>query len=515
LAIGLTKMQSIRVRLSLNYLIVLLLGMSLAGALVWLAVSELYVDTQRENLLAQAKLIAAGLQDSNLPTQPAEPYLQTSNVMPGFHTRLIGDSGAVIVGLPLSEEMVQLPLGEQDASIPPRDLLQRPEIDSALKGIPATSTRRVIGNQQVLYAAAPVQNSTGEITGIVYIATPLPSGGLPANIILQLLGAVIIAFVLALLAGGMLARKISAPLEELAGAATAVSKGDLKQSVSANTNISELYSVSQTFNEMAESLRQSDEAKKAFIADVTHELRTPLTVIKGTIETLEDGALDDLEGRTPLLTSMMRETDRLIRMVNDLLVLTRADAGALQLNLQTLDLTELARMRCENMSLLAARQHVELKVNSISASHLTGGLSPLNQQNPLDLDFPVKSGATHPFIIQADPDRISQVLDNLLNNAISHSPENSFITVTIKPTDGGIECLVRDQGTGIPAKSLPFIFDRFYRVETSRDRISGGTGLGLAIVRALVTAHGGKISAQNIEGGGTTITFWLKRTPTA
>ncbi len=84
---------------------------------------------------------------------------------------------------------------------------------------------------------------------------------------------------------------------------------------------------------MAESLRQSDEAKKAFIADVTHELRTPLTVIKGTIETLEDGALDDLEGRAPLLTSMMRETDRLIRMVNELLVLTRADAGALKLNI--------------------------------------------------------------------------------------------------------------------------------------------------------------------------------------
>jgi signal transduction histidine kinase len=277
--------------------------------------------------------------------------------------------------------------------------------------------------------------------------------------------------------------------------------------VPANSDISELHSVSQTFNEMTESLRQSDEAKKAFIADVTHELRTPLTVIKGTIETLEDGALDDLEGRDSLLTSMMRETDRLIRMVNELIVLTRADAGALQLNIQDLDLAELARMRCENMSRLAARQRVELKV--VSASHLTGEFSPLNPQNPLDLDFPVKSGATHPLIISADPDRLSQVLDNLLDNAIRHSPENSTITVAIKPKDDGVECSVSDQGKGIPAKNLPFIFERFYRVETSRDRISGGTGLGLAIARALVTAHGGKISAHSIEGGGTTITFWL------
>jgi len=476
-------MQTIRTRLSLNYLIVLLLGMSLAGALAWLAVSKLYMDTQRENLLAQARLIAAGLGDSMLPIQPAEPYLQTSNILPGIHTRLIGDSGAVVVGLPLSDELIQLPLAELDASIPPEELLQRPEIESALKGIPATATRRVVRNQQVLYAAAPVhaQRSTGEITGIVYIATPLPSGGLPVNIILQLLDAILVAILLAGMAGSVLARKITTPLEVLAEAAVAISKGDLKQKVPTNSDISELHSVSETFNEMTESLRQSDEAKKAFIADVTHELRTPLTVIKGTIETLEDGALDDLEGRGSLLTSMMRETDRLIRLVNELLVLTRADAGALQLNIQNLDLTELARMRCENMSRLAARQQVELKV--------------VGDSNP----------------VSADPDRLSQILDDLLDNAIRHSPEHSIVTVTIKPKDDGFECSVGDQGKGIPAKNLPFIFDRFYRVETSRDRISGGTGLGLAIARALVTAHGGKISAHSMEGEGTTITFWLPK----
>jgi signal transduction histidine kinase len=281
----------------------------------------------------------------------------------------------------------------------------------------------------------------------------------------------------------VLARKIAAPLEVLAEAAVAISKGDLTQNVPANSDISELHSVSQTFNEMTESLCQSDEAKKAFIADVTHELRTPLTVIKGTIETLEDGALDDLEGRGSLLTSMMRETDRLIRMVNELLVLTRADAGALQLNIQDLDLTELARLRCENMSRLAARQRVELKV--------------VGDSN----------------VVSADPDRLSQILDNLLDNAIRHSPENSTITIIIEPKDEGVECSVSDQGKGIPSKSLPFIFDRFYRVETSRDRISGGTGLGLAIARALITAHGGEISAHSIEGGGTTISFWLRTYP--
>lgn len=478
-------MQTMRARLSANYFIVLTVGMVLAGLLVWVAVSELYTNTQRENLQAQAELIAAGLQDTTLPTQSVEPYLQTSNILPGIHTRLIGESGAVIVGLPLSDEMIQLPTVEQAASISPHELIQRPEIASALNGTSATAIRRVVRNQRVLYAAAPVRNSNGQFTGIVYIATPLPPGGLPTNMIFQLLGAILIAILLAGIAGWALARKIAAPLENLASAASAVSEGDLTQAVSTNTDISELRSLSQTFNAMVENLRQSDETKKAFIADVTHELRTPLTVIKGTIETLEDGALDDLEGRSSLLASMMRETDRLIRMVNDLLVLTRADAGSLQLNLQELDLTELARMRCETMSVMATRQQVELKV--VGDSHL----------------------------VAVDPDRISQVLNNLLDNAIRHSPVNSAVIVTIRSMDADVECSVSDSGVGIPARHLPFLFDRFYRVEASRDRLSGGTGLGLAIARALVSAHGGHISAQSIEGEGTTITFWLKCFPTA
>lgn len=472
-------MRSIRTRLLLNYLFVLILGMSLAGLLVWLAVSDLYIKTQRENLLAQAKLIAAGLQDSSLPTEPTQPYSQMANVMPGVHTRLIGDSGAVVMGLPLPNEMIQLTEAEGFASIPPSELIQRPEIESALKGTPSTAVRNVIGNQRVLYAAAPVQNSNGEINGIVYIATPLPSAGLPLNIILQLLGAVVAAVLIAVFAGRLLARKISTPLEDLAGAAQAVSKGDLERAVSLNSDISEFQSVGQTFNEMVVNLRQSDETKKAFIADVTHELRTPLTVIKGTIETLEDGALDDLEGRSSLLTSMMRETDRLIRMVNELLVLTRADAGSLNLNIQEVDLTELAQMRCESMRLMASRQNVELKVN--------GGVQ----------------------FVSADPDRLSQVLDNLLANAIRHSPRNSSVTVDVQLNMDKVECSVSDSGEGIPEKHLSFIFDRFYRVESSRDRLSGGSGLGLAIARSLITAHGGNIFARSAEGKGTVITFWL------
>jgi two-component system sensor histidine kinase BaeS len=481
-------MQTIRARLSLNYLLVLALGMTLAGALAWLAVERLYINAQRENLLAQARLIATALQGATLSIESVQPYSQTANVAPGIHTRLLSEGGAVVVGLPPSDAFTQMPAAEQYASIPTSELIRRPEIDSALKGTPATALRRVLGNQRVLYAAAPVYADNGGIIGIVYIAAPLPPAGLPTDIILQLLGAIILAVLLATLTGGWLARQIAHPLEGLARAATVISKGDLKQRVETESNIRELHSLKQTFNEMAESLRQSDEAKKSFIADVTHELRTPLTVIKGTIETLEDGALDDAEGRGPLLASMGRETDRLIRMVNELLVLTRADAGSLQLNMQRLNLAELARVRCDVFSGLAARRGIELECRS---------------------EYPPTGTSHSDLLVHADPDRLSQVLDNLLDNAIRHSPENSTITITIKPADGGVECSVSDPGTGIPAEHLPFIFERFYRVDSSRNRKDGSTGLGLAIARALVNAQGGHIAAQSIEGNGTTISFWL------
>lgn len=476
-------MQTIRTRLSLNTLLVLAFGMALAAALAWQAVSILYITTQRDNLLAQAKLIATALQGTTTLPDNSIPYSQTSNIAPGIHTRLLTDGGAVVVELPLSDETVQLPPAEKNASILTSDLLLRPEIDSALKGTPATAIRIVLDNQRVLYAAAPIYAEDGRIIGLVYIATPLPAAGLPTNIIVQLIGILLIAVILASLAGRYLAQQISRPLESLANAATTIANGDLKVHAPIDSNIIELQRLGQTFNTMTESLRQSDETKKAFIADVTHELRTPLTVIKGTIETLEDGALDDVEGRGPLLVSMQRETDRLIRLVNELLVLTRADAGSLQLKIQSLDLIALANERCKFLSPFATREGVKLKIST--------------------------SGLDVELRILADADRMAQVIDNLLDNAIRHSPADSAVTITIEEKDNGLECSIADEGTGIPAEHLPFIFERFYRVDKSRTRKDGGTGLGLAIARALIHAQNGHILANSIEGKGTTITFWL------
>jgi signal transduction histidine kinase len=473
----------IRTRLTLTTLTVLLIGMGLAAILSWLAVERLFLDTQRENLLSQARLGAAALQGRPIPVS-GEPYTQTANALPGIHTHLLTEQDAIILPPPQAGDAASLRVPSLEyRDIYTESLYTRSEIDSALNGIPATAIHRVDG-RRVLYAAAPIYSETGQISGIVYIASPLAPSGLPVSVVLQLLGALLVAIVLAFAAGTLLARRIARPLEQLAQAARSVAAGNLMQQVPIDKEIKELHSLGESFNYMTGSLQKSDETKNVFIANVTHELRTPLTVIKGTIETLEDGALDDTEGRGPLLISMQRESERLIRLVNELLVLTRADAGALQLDLRALDLAELARARCEGLSRLAALRGIDL---TIEAREQAG--------------------------VRGDSDRLAQVLDNILDNAIRHSPKNSSISILIEKEGREMRCSVSDRGVGIAPKHLPFIFDRFYRADASRNRQTGGTGLGLAIVRALITAQGGRVAAESEPGAGATITFWLPTGP--
>ncbi len=474
----------LRLRLTFSHLLVSLIGMILAGTLAWTAVENLYISTQRDNLLSQASLTALALEGSDLPSFSQQPYSQTTNVSPGIHKRLLSESGAVIIGVPLpeGEDPIQVPPSLDPGFVPAEDLVSRPEIQEALSGQASTAVRRIktLDGQRVLYAAAPVWGPDNQVTNLVYLATPLPPRGLPGDLILKLTGAILAGGIFASLIGILLARTFSRPLEDLDRAAGAVSQGCLDQQVPAHSSIRELATLGQSFNQMTESLQRSDELKNAFIADVTHELRTPLTVLKGTVETLEDGALDDREGRTKLLGSMKRETERLIRLVNQLLVLARMDAGALMLDLRELDLEDLVRERAANLTPLAAQKQVGITIQG-QGKHL-------------------------PKII-ADRSRTAQVIDNLLDNALRYAPPGSEVTVQLEVQQGWITCSIEDTGPGITSAELPKIFDRFYRVEPSRDRTSGGSGLGLSIAKALVEAQGGTIHASSQVGKGTRLTF--------
>jgi signal transduction histidine kinase len=487
--------QSLRTRLALSYLVVILMSMGIVAPLAWQVVEGLYLNTQSTSLLAQAQLVASAL-SAQAPEGAAGPYLQTSNLAPGIHTRVIDPQGGAVIDLQsptLPQASLQLPQLAQNAAgvVNPEELMNRPEIAQARQGKPETAIRSLegAGGKRVLYAAAPVLAGDGSVVQIVYLATPLPDtslSALPEALRWGLLGVLLGAVLLAGGAGLLLARRIARPLANLADAAKAVAEGDLAQQVPEGASIRELDVLGRAFNHMTASLRQSDQAKTAFISDVTHELRTPLTVIKGTIETLEDGAVDDLKARGTFLASMNRETERLIRLVNDLLVLTRADAGALNLQLHSLDLAEMALQRCYHLQNRAALCKVTLKVV-----------------------VPDQAAPAGAYEMMADPDRIAQVMDNLLDNAIRYAPAGSAVTITLVHSTSEVTFCVADCGPGIPAKHLPFIFERFYRADTGRDRGQGGAGLGLAIVRSLVQAHDGSVSVESVEGQGAAFTVSL------
>jgi signal transduction histidine kinase len=499
--------MTLRTHLALSYLAVILIGMGIVIPLAWLAVERLYLNTQSTNLLAQAQLVAAAISGEITASNSTVPYTQTANALPGIHTRVINAQNAVVIDLQSSEGIspsdgLAMPQLAQNAAglVTPEELLSRSEIAQAQQGKPATAIRRVeaAGGRRVLYAAAPVLAGDGSVTQIVYLATPLPDtqwGAIPAAVRWQIAAVLLAAMLLAGAAGFILARRISLPISRLVAGAHAVANGNLSQAVPEDANIQELAVLGSTFNRMTASLRQSDQAKTAFISDVSHELRTPLTVIKGTIETLQDGAVDDRKARDRFLSSMNHETERLIRLVNDLLVLTRADAGALNLQLHPLDLAELARSRCEQLEAAAGKRQVQLRVADDQPTTLEDA-----------------------FMVMADADRAAQVIDNLLNNAIRYAPEGSEVTVTLNHEGSHVACQVADRGPGIPAEHLPLIFERFYRADTARGRGDGGSGLGLAIVRSLVLAQGGRVSASSTVGQGTTVTFWLpaaEETPTS
>lgn len=477
---------SIRTRLSASHLIVLMIGMVLAGTLAWLAVENLYLSTQRENLLAQARLTAAGLDGSPAFNFPPDSYSQTTNVSPGIHTRLLSESGAVILGVPLPEEsdLVQVPPEEDPGYVPAEELVLRPEIQSALMGEADTAVRQVeaLDGERVLYAAAPVRDENGAVISLVYLAMPLPARGLPAELGLKLTGAILAGGLIASIIGILLAGGIAKPLEQMALAAALVSEGKLDQQVPIQSGIQELTRLGGSFNQMTDSLRQSQKAQNDFIADVTHELRTPLTVIQGTVETLQDGAAQDEQAGPGMLAAMGRETSRLIQLVNQLLVLTRSDAGALGLNLEPLDLEQLARERAGLMETLASQKDLQIKLSRTGSD---------------------------PCLVRADGGRTAQVLDNLLDNATRYAPRGSVISLQLEQVGDMVQCRVSDSGPGIPPEDLPHIFERFYRVEKSRDRDSGGAGLGLAIARALVLAQGGQIEAHSKLGQGTQMVFLL------
>jgi signal transduction histidine kinase len=321
-----------------------------------------------------------------------------------------------------------------------------------------------------------VDVSGKQVGTVLVIGNPPPLGGLELQYLNRtnqaLLYAALGAALVALGLGTILARTLTHPLRDLTAAIRAMAKGDLKQHVQV-TSRDELGELATAFNLMSTDLDRLALSRRQMTADIAHDLRSPLTVIGGYVESMRDGVLKPTPER---LDTIHAEVMHLQRLVEDLRTLSQADAGELRLNREPVaPLTLLERM-AKSYNQLAAQKKVALEVQA--------------QPNLPE--------------IRLDPDRMAQIFGNLISNSLRYTQEGGRIVLAAGQEKDALAFTVQDNGQGISAEALPYIFDRFYRADPARTQGSE-SGLGLAIARSIVEAHGGSISAESEVGKGTKI----------
>jgi signal transduction histidine kinase len=332
----------------------------------------------------------------------------------------------------------------------------------------------------------------------------------------------------------VLTRRLTGPVRDLRRAARRMAAGDLSARVDAAGG-DELGDLAAAFNHLAAALERQEQARRALVADVAHDLRTPVTVIQGTVDAMLDGVYAPAPEH---LRSIRAETERLARLVRDLRDLSLADAGQLRLERRAVDPVALARAAAARARVLADRRGVALRLHAAASPETRAGAPPDGAPSGLPP-------------VWADPVRVGQVLDNLLENALRYAPPGGAVGLRLAALPGArgptasperergparpperpgaraaaVAFTVSDSGPGIAPEDLPHVFDRFYRGDRARGRVGApgadasapgpGSGLGLAIVRGLVEAHGGRVWAESPPGGGTHVGFTLPVAPPA
>ncbi len=346
----------------------------------------------------------------------------------------------------------------------------------------ADSTGNLIGDQINTDLSKPFAAFLIEKKPVLAYLVPLETNNLVTiesdfntSVNRSLIIAIALAGMVGLLLTYLLSRSILKPVDELINAARAMEKGDLSQRVTVSSK-GELGELAHAFNAMAEGLTRLEQLRQNMVTDVAHELRTPLSNVRGYLEALRDGVMEP----TPeTIASVYEEAMLLNRLVDDLQELAMAEAGQLKLVCQPVDIREVIDKSVQSLKSRAIEKEVSL-------------------ERDLPDDLP---------LVEADAERLGQVLRNLMKNAIVNTPSGGKITIQARTVESQVEVSVQDNGTGISAEHLPYVFERFYRADQSRARSTGGAGLGLAIVKQLVEAQGGQVAIDSQVDAGTRVSF--------
>lgn len=308
------------------------------------------------------------------------------------------------------------------------------------------------------------------------------------NLLPPLLEAGAVALVLSVLLALLVSRSVAAPLRRVAGAAEGLARGETGTRAPVS-GPAEVQALARSFNTMADQVEVAQQSQRDFVANVSHELKTPLTSIQGFSQALLDGTASTPEATARAARVIHEEAERMRRMVDELLVLARFDAGQMVMARDLVELGPLLQGCVEKLAPQAQAVGVALELDVSEKLFVTG-----------------------------DADRLAQVFSNLLNNGVAHTPSGGEVAVAAGRVgeEHAIEVVITDTGEGIPAEALPRIFERFYQVDKSRQRSRGvypersrGAGLGLAITKEIVEAHGGTITAESVVGLGSKFTVRL------
>jgi signal transduction histidine kinase len=419
------------------------------------------IDSDLEAQLAAWDGLRAG-QDLSTPTDVAaiaQRYIGQQSYLPASRVFVVDVAG----GQPVTNNPRVLGDEPEDEAEDDREL--RDSLTGAPDGL-ATVDVEDLGEMRV---ATQAIEEDGRRVGTLHVADPLASVERAETSLTQtfvVVGA--IALLLAVVAGSWISTLIARPLSRMARVASAVDAGDMSLRVGSAVHGGEVGVLADAFDRMLERLERTFMRQRDFVSDASHELRTPLAVLRGQVELLDRET--DEAARHDAAALLLRRLDELDRLVGDMLTLANAEAGRL-VSPQPIELDDFFEDLRRDLPLFGEREFT---------LHAVGGT------------------------LDADPDRLTQVLRNLVRNAVAHTSPGDRIDVAATGRAGWLHLTVHDSGPGIAPDQLERVFERFYRTDAGRSRDSGGSGLGLAIARAIVEAHGGRIRAESAPGAGAT-----------
>jgi len=462
--------KSIRVRLTLWYMIILGCTLILFSTLVYYQMSRSLYKSVDRKILTISEIVASSL----------APHSQS--VFSDVEKKLAQE-----VGRQPSAKFIQLldrsgKIGSKSLNLKNKRLpVSFEALKNAASGIITYETKVVFG-EPLRIITYPVKRKGTEIRSIIQVATSLAEvRDTLKRLILILASIVPLALIIASIGGIFLANKVLKPVDEINRITKEITSKNLGLRVPQPATRDELAQLVETINGMIERLEKSFKQIQQFTADASHELKTPLTILKGEAELALRKERKPEEYRQ-YLQSSLEEVNRLTRLVQDLLILSKADMGHLTLQKESLDLVSLTDACCEQCKFLGEEKGIRVVFKHTRGSGIW---------------------------VLGDPFRLKQMFYNLIENAIKYSNPGGTVEITTGANGRYASVAIRDEGVGISKEDIPFIFDRFYRVDKSRSREAGGTGLGLSICKWIAEAHQGKITVESTPGSGSCFTVWI------